>query len=654
MSLTQSSVLYQSNFADGVQGLASVRIKSDVPLKVCSIQAGVVSTTNCVNVVANNKWGFYKVPFILGATSNGISIASTGAVTGTVYIDDAFVGATSLTQEINIVSPWTSYGVIGITNGTKGTTTTDSVKCRTVGSNYECEYSYQQTVAGAAGAGDYIVSLPSGIEFDSSQVFYTGVIGNVTNVAANQALLDSIGNITQSTTNTGYGTAIAYDSTRFRIQWDNLYTNRNPWGPTFYAFSNAAISFKLNIKFRGKGLSNSTSVYTSTNSDTDWASCGHTTSSFTGFGTVSAIETQCKRQGDDLLMKGKFTTVTGTATELRLALPVWNGVQLASSGTTKIPSLQLAGKGNRSTTGTTFFSGVTVLMEPSVSYVTFGGESSTLSGDQKALGSGLANIGPYNWTINARIPIEGWQQSNILIGQFSGLESCSSTLECTDTFSASVTSTGTVVSGSENVDWIDGNCSFSTGYLCNFKTGVFTATPNCVVTPSDTAGGLSLLSSTSATSVTPIFISRTDAGSTNVATNFRIICQKQGVDYIGKTAKAVASDQNMRIPGATKAVQYVEELACATTSTLDRSVSGTSMFQSLGNLSAGNCSFTLKSGLFAEEPYCFANYIGSTGTSVSLHPVFTTATTGTLQCRAGTTTCTGGGPFNVTCIGVSP
>jgi len=101
MSLTQSSTLYAAQFADGVQGLASVRVKSDVALKVCSIQAGTVSTTNCVDVQANSKWGLYKVPFIFGATSQGISISSTGAVSGTVYIDDAFVGAVDLQASVD-------------------------------------------------------------------------------------------------------------------------------------------------------------------------------------------------------------------------------------------------------------------------------------------------------------------------------------------------------------------------------------------------------------------------------------------------------------------------------------------------------------------------------------------------------------------------
>ena len=101
MSLTQSSTLYAAQFSDGVQGLAMVRVKSDIALSVCSIQAGTVSTTNCVTTNTDSKWGLYRVPFILGGTSNGISIASSGSVSGTVYLDDSFVGAAAIIQDVD-------------------------------------------------------------------------------------------------------------------------------------------------------------------------------------------------------------------------------------------------------------------------------------------------------------------------------------------------------------------------------------------------------------------------------------------------------------------------------------------------------------------------------------------------------------------------
>jgi hypothetical protein len=144
------------------------------------------------------------------------------------------------------------------------------------------------------------------------------------------------------------------------------------------------------------------------------------------------------------------------------------------------------------------------------------------------------------------------------------------------------------------------------------------------------------------------------AGGSPTAYAAEVICQKQGADYIGKTAKAVASDQNLRIPGVTKSVTYVEEIECDATSSLVRSLSGSSMFQSLGNIASGNCAFTLKSGLFTGEPYCTTTYVSSAANSVSFSPIFSTSTTGSIACRSGTAACSGGGPLNISCTGVSP
>ncbi len=122
INLSQSSTLYAAQFADGVQGIAMCRIKSSVALNLCSISAGTVSATNCVAVNPDSKWSLYKVPFILGATSNGVSVASSGNVTGTAYVDDCFVGAVDLKQDIplgrNQQYSVTTTSVSSLTGGT--------------------------------------------------------------------------------------------------------------------------------------------------------------------------------------------------------------------------------------------------------------------------------------------------------------------------------------------------------------------------------------------------------------------------------------------------------------------------------------------------------------------------------------------------------
>lgn len=123
MECYQDSTLYSTQFADGVQGLAMVRVKTSVSgIKVCPRSAGATSSL-CVDVNSDGKWGKpYKIPFILGATSNGISIHSNGVtVSGNIYIDDAFVGAVDLKQDIPIDAD--SYIRLDTANGYGSTNT---------------------------------------------------------------------------------------------------------------------------------------------------------------------------------------------------------------------------------------------------------------------------------------------------------------------------------------------------------------------------------------------------------------------------------------------------------------------------------------------------------------------------------------------------
>lgn len=518
MALTQDSSLYAAQFADGVQGLASVRIKSDVALKVCSRSAGVTSSSLCVDVQANNKWGLYKVPFILGATSNGISVASTGAVSGTVYVDNAFVGA----QELSL----------------------ETTACN----NINCETDFSAKISSAGVVSDENLDWISSIS--GSAGVYTLTISGFT-VAPNCTLgMREIANnrIPRIDSTTATQVIIRTRDT---------------------GLSDAAGAFNIACQKQGadftaaKQLSNG-NTYSSLNKDTDWRSCGHTSSSFPNFGTVTAIETQCKRVGSDLLMRGNFTSGTTLAAEARINLPLWNGVQLTSAGTQKIASIQSVGSPLifNANNANMFIP----LVEPSVSYLTIGEQSGTSGGGfTKKNANTIVNPG-IKVAFMARIPIEGWDNSNIIIGQFNGLERCIDSYECTDVFSATISDTGVVTQ--ENIDWINGNCSvLSANYTCTYRSGLngsgnnLTQPMNCVSVDSSSA--------TSPTATRVYGSSTTDFAASNTAgRGIRVICQKQGADYIGKTAKAVASDQNLSTPGLTKAVVYSFEFGGASRGTV--------------------------------------------------------------------------------------
>jgi len=507
----QDSTLYASQFADGVQGLASVRVRTTLSgVRVCSRQNGVVTHNLCVNVANNGKWGLYKVPFILGGTSNGISINSNAvSLTGDIEIDDAFVGAVDLTQNMNACNSAACETVFSAKISSSGSTS---------GENFDW-------ISSSSGSNTYTVNFTANtFTLTPNCTAISDQNNALIHVVISSISPDSIVVIGRRTDT---GAAIA----------SGFHLSCQKQGADFTA---------------AKQLSNG-NTYSSTNADTDWASCGHVPSDFTGFGTVTNIETQCKREGGDLLMKGKFTSGTPTAVEARLNLKL-GGTALTSASSSVIPTIQLLGTGRSNLTSTTYFVD-TYLIEPSVAYITFGQSTSTLNGVSKLNGSAFTTNGTVVSIPPIRIPISGWTNSNVIIGQFNGLESCKDSYECTDTFSAKVSAAG-VVNG-ENLDFLEGNCTVAStsNYSCSFKSGVFTVSPVCTLTvEQDASTALSRnvnIKTISPSSITYLTDFMNGSINTLGAYPVHIICQKQGADYIGKTAKAVASDQNTRSIGAT-------------------------------------------------------------------------------------------------------
>ncbi len=136
---------------------------------------------------------------------------------------------------------------------------------------------------------------------------------------------------------------------------------------------------------------------------TDWASY---TPVFTAFGTAASISFWYRRVGDSLEINGVFTTGTVTGSEARISLPTG----LTSADSTKIPTLMVVGKGNGSTSTTTFFGGFAVLAEQSKTYLTFAGETSTTAGVAKSNASAMSSNSTVQ-SLFARVPIAGWSST---------------------------------------------------------------------------------------------------------------------------------------------------------------------------------------------------------------------------------------------------
>ncbi len=159
-----------------------------------------------------------------------------------------------------------------VTAPTKGTRTADSVSWMRIGDSAYFSYQYNQTGAGAAGSGDYLISLPSGMSFDSNKVsFYTGGLVNFSALVP-YGLPDAWFGWGQSPGTNSYGLIIPYDSTRFRVAFEYVSasgpvaTGGLFWGSGGNQLSYATVSFNATFQVPISGWSSN--VQRSSDTDT--------------------------------------------------------------------------------------------------------------------------------------------------------------------------------------------------------------------------------------------------------------------------------------------------------------------------------------------------------------------------------------------------
>ena len=136
---------------------------------------------------------------------------------------------------------------------------------------------------------------------------------------------------------------------------------------------------------------------------TDWIVY---TPTFVGFGTPSAVEFEYRQNGQNYDIRGKFTSGTTTGVEARIGLPF----SAISANSSSIPSLTVAGQMITNISSSTQ-ANFAILMEPSVAYVTFGGQQTTQQMLNKQVANGFISSGNII-SIIASIPIAGLTSYN--------------------------------------------------------------------------------------------------------------------------------------------------------------------------------------------------------------------------------------------------
>jgi hypothetical protein len=216
----QTFTRYEAQFADGVQGLASVRVKTSVSgIFVCPRQNSASVLTNCASVDNSNKWGLYSVPFVLGATNNGIVLVSgtmtaglvtVGNVTGDIYVDDAYVGTTTGINSSAIITPWAAYTPT-ISGFSATVPTAISFYWRQNGSSIEVEGTFTSATVQASLAS---VTLPNSYTIDSAKIPIANTTANPGHMVGGWSV-PGASNRGDIVTATGTSTSIVYFGINF-------------------------------------------------------------------------------------------------------------------------------------------------------------------------------------------------------------------------------------------------------------------------------------------------------------------------------------------------------------------------------------------------------------------------------------------------------
>lgn len=209
-----------------------------------------------------------------------------------------------------------------------------------------------------------------------------------------------------------------------------------------------------------------------------WTSFTPTTQ---GFGTTTSNECFHARDGEDMLIRCKFTTGTVTASEARLTLP--NG--LTSKSTTFIPTIQNVGQWARGAASASNYGGI--LIEPGVTYVTFGAVYADAANPfTKLNGTGVAGSSEL-LNITARVPIAEWTNSQpvpVFVGSVSTNSTGAERIE--RAYVAATCSATPCTIASQSGNWLSSISRSGTGaYSLNFTSGIFSGVPSCTILPAN-------------------------------------------------------------------------------------------------------------------------------------------------------------------------
>ncbi|RTL05228.1 hypothetical protein EKK58_08755 [Candidatus Dependentiae bacterium] len=495
-------------------GEASCRIKTAATDYVMQVYDG----TNVIESIAirasdSSEFKLHSVNFAIGATSTGYRIRFVSASDAAVmYVDDCYLGYATNIANVSQSTYLGSWTWTGATNCARSTTSTSYA---TFAADADCN---NPTVTGQAAAPSTKIlaaAISGGVWGPGNYEFVLQGSGTVLSTGAAwqcRMLGGANGSIETGTVFERDSATADYDQGSYvmTLNLTSAYTGEIEFqcktSTGTLSFTNGGSTQNITLTAKKFPLE-SQIAYTQDQANFGWTQY---TPNFTGFGTVTVHACYYKREGEDLLLRCRFTPGTATGVEARVSLP---GTLVSKS---TIATLELAGYMQQVTTTTSQYAPT---IEAGVGYVTFAVQSGGTNGVTKANGNTISG-GANALSFFARVPIQSWTSTNVpaLLGSVITQESLSpvrilsANLNC-DSGSAITSQLGSWVSSIGNIS--SGGCAIT------LNSGVFSAAPYCTATATGSARILRF-TSTSGTSIAMNCID--DSGTLCTSFDFFITC----------------------------------------------------------------------------------------------------------------------------------
>jgi hypothetical protein len=265
------NVVTEVNLTGMCDGPFSILLTDRIVTKIYAVRTTGNATSQMTLYFEGVTYSYINTTFSVGGVQGSTGAQGVQGVQGPQGVQGAVgagaqgpTGLTGLTGPVGPMGPtgqgipvWTSAGAITLgattTAPTKGTTTSDNISYRQVGPKaWEIAIVYIQTVvSGVFGSGDFLITLPNSLQFDTTvptQQVYTGSVGASAWVLTNYLVPSSTGFINNNAVG-GQLYPVIYDATRFRILTITYGTGIQCWGSGFYSTGGDVPRIKMTFSF---------------------------------------------------------------------------------------------------------------------------------------------------------------------------------------------------------------------------------------------------------------------------------------------------------------------------------------------------------------------------------------------------------------------